>query len=145
MATHIWKHRHDGMHWVIGILLFGVPFVFGIAMFGIHVWSAWVLGVVVAVAAIFLAHLWWARHRHRVIEGTTGLVGGILFLAPWVLNGSWPAAVVWACSLLGLLLLVVLADMLWNDWHRQTRSARAAQRDAIKARPSYGRRMEQPR
>lgn len=142
MMTNMWKRRHEGMHWVIGIVLFGVPFVFGVAMFGIHVWPAWVLGSVVAVTAIFLAHLWWAHHRHRVLEGTTGSLGVILLLAPWVLNGSWPVAVVWASCVLGLLLLVVLADMLWNDWRRQTRPERVMRRGAI---PSYGRRLEQPR
>lgn len=145
MATNMWKHRHEGMHWVIGILLFGVPFVFGVAMFGIHVWPAWVLGIIVAVAAIFLAHLWWAHQRHSVVEGATGLIGGILFLVPWIFNASWPAAVSWACSVLGVLLLVVLADMLWNDWHRQTRLEQAVQRGRNEARPTYNRRVAQPR
>ena len=130
------------MHWAIGILLFGVPFVFSIAMFGIHFWPAWVLGSVVAVTAISLAHLWWAHHRHHVIEGTTGALGVIMLLAPWVLNGFRPTAVVWVSCVLGLLLLVVLADLLWHDWQRQTQPERVTQKNTL---PSYGRRLEQPR
>lgn len=146
MVTSIWKRRHEGMHWVIGILLFVVPFVFGIAMLGTqHVWSAWVLGIVVAVAAVYLAHLWWAHHRYQAIEAFTGLVGVLLCLAPWVLNGPWPAAQTWASLVLGLLLIAVLGDMVWKDWTHQTQSVPTTQREAIASKTPYRRRLEQPR
>ena len=103
----------------LGVLLLLTPFVFGIMAFGSHSLNAWILGAVVGVVAVTLSVLWLGTFGNTVIEIGTVIVGTVLFITPWVLDGSWFVADAWASCIVGLLLTIAAGAVLVKNEGRQ--------------------------
>jgi len=113
---------------MVGALLFTVPLVFGSAIFGSGLWSAWVLGTVVSVLAVGLALLWLSFATNGLLQGMTMGLGMLLFVTPWMLSQGGFSAAPLAASMLGLLFILAAGSMLTSTWERL--AERAARQDA---------------
>jgi membrane-bound ClpP family serine protease len=104
---------------VLGILLLLTPFVFGIMTLGSSSLSAWILGSVIGVAAVALSIFWLGAFSNRVIEMITVMVGTVLVITPWIMNGSWFIADAWASCIVGLLLVLATGTLSLRNAGRQ--------------------------
>ena len=76
-------------------------------------WNAWIVGA--AIALIALAAL---VSYHRAEEWVNGLLGLWAVIAPWVLGFSELRSAMGAHVVLGLVVVIVAAALLWSDNHR---------------------------
>jgi hypothetical protein len=113
---------------MVGALLLTVPLVFGSAIFGSGLWSAWVLGTVVSVLAVGLALLWLTFATNGLLQGLTMGLGMLLFVTPWVLNQGGFGAGLLASSILGAFFMLAAGSMLTQTWDRL--AERSARQDA---------------
>jgi hypothetical protein len=102
------KRLQDWAPRAIGGLLLITPFVFGIMTLGSHSPNAWILGSVVGVVAVALSVFWLGTYGNKVIEMVTVIVGTVLFITSWVLDGIWFVADAWASGIVGLLLVIAV-------------------------------------
>jgi hypothetical protein len=112
------KRFQDWLPRIVGVLLFTVPLIFGIATFGSGLWSAWVLGTVVSVIAVGLALLWLGCATNGLIQGVTMGLGMLLFVTPWLLNQGGFSAGLLASSILGTCFMLAAGSMLTKTWDR---------------------------
>lgn len=102
---------------VAGVALALTPWIFGYASQSAAAWSAWVLGVVIAIVAVG------ALVSFRRWEEWINLVLGLLaVIAPWVLGFSSVPGATYAHVVLGLIVLVLAAIELWMINRRTTSS-----------------------
>lgn len=104
---------------VLGIVLLITPFVFGILAFGSSSLNAWILGTVIGVVAVALSMFWLGAFSNRVIEMMTVMVGTVVFITPWVMNGTWCVADAWASCIVGLVLVVATGTVSLRNQGRQ--------------------------
>ena len=103
----------------LGILLLLTPFVFGIMTFGASSLSAWILGAIVGVAAVSLSIFWLGAFSNRVIEMMTVMVGTVLVITPWIMDGTWFVVSAWASCIVGLMLVVTAGLVSMRNTGRQ--------------------------
>jgi len=96
----------DWVNLIFGVWLFISPFTLGYqSVGGVAAWNSYILGVAVAVFAI------WALSQPRVWEEWVNLVLGIwLIISPFVLGFTGDSAALWNNIILGIL---VGGDALW--------------------------------
>lgn len=113
------KRLQDWAPRVLGVLLLITPFVFGIMTLGSRSLSAWILGAVIGVVAVALSVLWLGTSGNKTIAMVTVIVGTVLFITPWILDGILFVADAWASCIVGLLLVIAAGAMLVKNDGRQ--------------------------
>jgi hypothetical protein len=102
---------------VAGVALALTPWIFGYTAQSAASWSAWVLGIVIAIVAIG------ALVSFRRWEEWINLALGVLaIIAPWALGFSSVPGATYAHVVLGLIVLVLAAIELWLINRRTTSS-----------------------
>lgn len=105
------EHAQDWLNLALAVILFVSPWVLGFAGETVAAWTAWGVGVVIAIlaAAAIIQFAEWE-------EWASLALGLLLAAAPWVLGYTNIVAAQWASVLLGLLVAAVAA---WEVWvHR---------------------------
>lgn len=91
-----------------GLVLFIAPWVPALAMTGAAAWNAWIVGAAVALIAAV------ALYESATWEGWAFVVLGVwAIVAPWLIGFSAATAALYAHIVLGLIVAVAAAYMLW--------------------------------
>lgn len=113
-----WKRWQDWAAVVIGVLLFIAPFVFGaMAVMTAAAWTAWIGGVLLVIVGLYDL----SSPDNRVGEWVQGVIGVLLFIAPWVLGFSGLAAMAWSAWVAGVLVVVLAASVVFFEGTAQRR------------------------
>ena len=104
-----WKRWQDWASLVLGILLFISPFVFGGMAVPMAQWSALVGGVLLVVFGLWDL----ASPTNSVGEWLSGLIGLLVFLAPWVLGFTVLTMMAWTAWVIGVLAVVLAASVVF--------------------------------
>lgn len=92
----------DAVNFVLGVWLFFSPWIIGFTGETAPAWNAYVLGVIIAVAAA-AALVEFAKWE----EWANALFGAWLIVSPWILGFSGLAAAMWNAVIVGLIVLVL--------------------------------------
>lgn len=107
--SHRWR---DGINLVLGIWLIGFPWALGFAAEPAIAWNAYIVGVIIAVAA--LAAL---VRFHEWEEWVSAALGAWLIVSPWVLGFVALPVAFWTTLVVGL---VVLGLAVWSGYVAHT-------------------------
>ena len=100
-----WTRWQDWCNVVLGIILFISPWYSATWSHGTSSWDAWILGVAVAIVALWSL----AMPRPLIPEGVNIVLGICVLISPWVL-GFVPLGIeAWSAWIIGV--LVVLFDV----------------------------------
>lgn len=126
MATNARSDRwRDWAMLVLAVWLFLSPWILGFAVgapvegaaatagFTIAAWNAWVLGVVIAVLALWAAFQFAEWH-----DWVNGVLGVWLVASPWILGFAALTTAVWNFVVVGLLIVALAAWELWEVRHQ---------------------------
>ncbi|MBW8270191.1 SPW repeat protein [Caldovatus aquaticus] len=114
-----WKQILAGGQLVLGVLLFLMPWLVGFSAAPAPAWSAWVTGLLVALAGAG------ALAGYAGAGGWANLVlGAWAVIAPWVLGFAGQAAAMWSHVILGVLTVLAAVAVLWIE-HGSSRQAHA--------------------
>jgi SPW repeat len=128
MATNARSDRwRDWAMLVLAVWLFLSPWILGFAVgapvegeaatagFTIAAWNAWILGVVIAVLALWAAFQFAEWH-----DWVNGVLGVWLVVSPWILGFAALTAALWNHVVVGVLIVVLAAWELWAVRHQPT-------------------------
>jgi hypothetical protein len=127
MATARSDRWRDWTMLVLAVWLFLSPWILGFAAgapvegeavaagFTTAAWNAWVLGVVIAVLALWAAFRFAEWH-----DWANGVLGVWLVASPWILGFAALTAAVWNHVVVGLLIVALAAWELWDVRHQPT-------------------------
>ena len=125
MATNARSDRwRDWAMLVLAVWLFLSPWIFGFAAaapggeavaagFTTAAWNAWILGVVIAVLALWAAFQFAEWH-----DWANGVLGIWLVVSPWILGFAALTAALWNHVVVGLLIVALAAWELWDVRHQ---------------------------
>jgi hypothetical protein len=103
-----WTRWQDWLALVLGAWVIISPWIFGIEIGGTLAWTAWILGaliVLVALWALAMPDLQWSEYLQI-------LLGAALFVSPWVMNYANPITnFTWSAWIVGVILAGV---SLWS-------------------------------
>lgn len=98
-------------HWInliCAVLLFISPWLLGFTGNARAGWTAWIGGIVIFAMAIA------AMTQFSEWEEWIALIAGVLVVIfPWVLGFSFIHAAVWACVVLGVIVVLSTISQLW--------------------------------
>jgi uncharacterized membrane protein len=120
MAT--WKRWQDWANVIVGILLFISPFVFRAMGDQPAEWTAWIGGVLLVIVGLYDL----SAPANRAGQWIEGLLGILVFIAPWVLGFSGFTAMAWTAWILGAISVILAAWVLFAEG-TQTRSTLVGQ------------------
>jgi hypothetical protein len=104
-----WNRWQDWTLVIIGVLLFIAPFVFGATAMTTAAWTAYIGGVLLVIfGLVSLANP--MQHTSAWIEG---LIGVLLFIAPWVLGFSGVTDLAWSSWIAGVLAFLLAGSVLF--------------------------------
>lgn len=103
-----WKRWQDYATIIFGVVLFVTPFVVGDTSRGSAVTTAYILGVLLALAGLLAA----AMREANSVEWIPVVLGVITFVSPFVFGFTGVAAIAWAAWILGLLTVVSAGSLL---------------------------------
>lgn len=92
---------------LLAIVLFATPYLFGLSYETSAAWTCWVTGVLLFA---FADGTLIARAPAR-FEFVPMVIGGLLFLAPWVLGFVAVGALAWACWIIAALTVALSSSM----------------------------------
>ena len=104
-----WKRWQDWADVVLGILLFISPFVFGGMAVPAAEWTALIGGVLLVIVGLWNL----ASPANRAGEWIEGLIGVLVFIAPWVLAFTGLSAMAWSAWIIGVLAVLSAASVLF--------------------------------
>ena len=104
-----WKRWQDWANVVLGILLFITPFVFGGLAIPAAQWTAFIGGILLVLVGVFDL----ANPANRAGEWAEGVLGVLVFIAPWVLGFTSLSAMAWSAWIVGILSVVLAASVLF--------------------------------
>jgi SPW repeat len=104
----------------IGVVVFATPFVFGETSNGNAVFSAYVLGVLVAAAGLLAAFM---ASPSRSVAWIAAALGVILFFTPWLFGFAAVTAISWVSWIAGVLVVGVSGIDLLMESPRKTVAA----------------------
>ena len=110
------RQWRDGVNVVLGLWLIASPWVLGYAAMTAPAWNAYVVGVIIAVAALaalFAFHVW--------EEWVSVAFGTWLVISPWLLGFAGFSTALWNQIVVGV---IVAALALWSAMTRQGQPAR---------------------
>ena len=105
-----WTRWQDWVGVVLGVLLFISPFVFGGMVSPGAEWTAFIGGALLTVIA--LVDL--SNPANRAGEWTEGVLGVLLFIAPWVLGFTGLSAMAWSAWIVGVLSVLLAGSVLFS-------------------------------
>jgi hypothetical protein len=111
------RQWQDAVNVVLGLWLIVSPWVLGYAMETTPAWNAYVLGVIIAVAAIAALVAF-----HAWEEWVSVVLGVWLVVSPWILGFAASATALWNQIVVGV---IVAALAFWSAMATHERSARA--------------------
>jgi uncharacterized membrane protein len=110
-----WKRWQDWADVVLGILLFISPFVFGGMAEPPARWTALVGGVLLVIVGLWNL----ASPANPAGEWIEGLLGVLVFIAPWVLAFTSLNAMAWSAWIIGILAVLLAASVLFTGGAHQ--------------------------
>jgi hypothetical protein len=113
-----WRRWQDWVVVALGVILFVTPFVFGQATQSVAAYTAYVLGVLIALAGILNA----AMKQAGGLEIIPGVLAVILFVSPWAFGFTAVTALAWSAWIIGILVLLAVGSL----FTMQTRRAMAS-------------------
>ena len=126
MATNARSDRwRDWAMLALAVWLFLSPWILGFtaglpaegeavgAGFTLAAWNAWILGVVIAVLALWAAFQFAEWH-----DWANGVLGVWLVVSPWILGFAALTAALWNHVVVGLLIVALAAWELWDVRHQ---------------------------
>src|SRR5712664_922912 len=102
-AMTTWRRWQDWVVVGLGVVLFLTPFAFGAAATSTAAYTAYVLGVLIALAGLLNA----AMKDAGGLELIPAVLAVILFVSPWLFGFTAVTALAWSAWVIGI--LVVLA------------------------------------
>jgi len=113
-----WRRWLDWVVVALGVILFVSPFVFGQATQSFAAYTAYVLGVLIALAGILNA----AMKQAGGLEVIPGVLAVILFVSPWAFGFTAVTALAWSAWIIGILVALAVGSL----FAMQTRPAMAS-------------------
>jgi SPW repeat-containing protein len=114
-----WTLLQSWCNLVLGIILFIAPWFTVTWSHGNSSWNAWILGVLIVLAA-----LWALATPSNVVPHWINLIFGIwVFISPWVLGYAALSAIAWAAWIIGALVVIL---SVWTIVETQRSPSRAA-------------------
>jgi uncharacterized membrane protein HdeD (DUF308 family) len=104
-----WKRWQDWAVVVLGILLFISPFAFGGLAVQAAEWTAFIGGVLLVIFGLWNL----SSPANRTGEWLAGLIGVLVFIAPWVLAFSGMTQMAWTAWIIGVLSVLLAASVLF--------------------------------
>ena|ERR1700687_6163546 len=106
-AMSAWKRWQDWAVVALGLVLLVTPFVFGDTSQTVAASSAYVLGVLIALAGILNA----AMRRAGGLEFIPAVLAVILFVSPWAFGFTAVTALAWSAWIIAILIVVALGTL----------------------------------
>lgn len=104
-----WKRWQDWAVVILGVLLFIAPFAFGATAMTTAAWTAYIGGALLVIFGLVSL----ANPTARFSEWIDGIVGVLLFIAPWVLGFTAVSALAWSAWIVGILAVLLAASVLF--------------------------------
>jgi uncharacterized membrane protein HdeD (DUF308 family) len=103
-----WKRWQDWLAVALGAMLFLAPFVLGVPLRGTAALTAYIGGILLMLSGAWELY----RPMDRAGEWVEGLVGIVVFLAPWVLAFTAISTMAWSAWLIGIVAIVLAGSVL---------------------------------
>ena len=110
-----WKRWQDWAEVVLGILLIISPFAFSSLAVPSAEWTAFIGGILLVIFGLWNL----SSPANRTGEWLAGLLGVLVFIAPWVLGFSGLGAMAWSAWVIGVLNVLLAASVLFVGTARQ--------------------------
>ena len=102
-----WKRWQDWAVVALGLVLLVTPFVFADTSQTVAASSAYVLGVLIALAGILNA----AMRRAGGLELIPAVLAVILFVSPWAFGFTAVTALAWSAWIIAILIVIALGTL----------------------------------
>jgi uncharacterized membrane protein len=112
-----WKRWQDWANVVLGVLLFIAPFVFGGMAVPAAAWTAYIGGALLVIVGLYDL----ASPDNRMGQWVEGVIGVLLFIAPWALGFTALTAMAWSAWIIGVLSVILAATVLFGQGTEQRR------------------------
>jgi uncharacterized membrane protein len=109
MAT--WKRWQDWVNVVLGVLLFVTPFVFNGMTVQAAEWTAFGGGVLLVVVGLWIL----ASPANQIGEWLEGVLGLLVFIAPWLLGFTALNSMAWSAWVVGVLAVLLAGSVLFGS------------------------------
>ena len=113
-AMTTWRRWQDWVVVALGVILFVTPFVFGQATPSVAAYTAYVLGVLIALAGVLNA----AMRNPGGIELIPAVLAVILFVSPWACGFTAVTALAWSAWIIGILVLLAVGSLFTMQTRR---------------------------
>jgi uncharacterized membrane protein len=110
-----WNRWQDWANVVLGVALFISPFVFGAMGSTAAAWTAYIGGALLVIVGLFDL----ANPDSQAGQWTTGVIGLLVFISPWVLGFVGTTMIAWSAWIIGVLAVVFAASVLFADRSQQ--------------------------
>ena len=105
--TTTWRRWQDWVVVGLGVVTFVSPFVFGETSHGVAASSAYVLGVLIALAGLLNA----AMKDAGGLEVIPAVLAVILFVSPWALGFTAVTSLAWSAWIIGILVVLAVGSL----------------------------------
>ena len=106
--SETWRRWQDWANVVVGVLLFITPFVFGATAQTPFAWTAYIGGILLALAGLWNL----SDPSNRFGEWAAVVIGVLVFIAPWVLGFAGMSTLAWSAWIAGVLAVVLAGSVL---------------------------------
>src|SRR6202140_5878606 len=106
-AMTTWRRWQDWVVVGLGVVMFLTPFVFGETSQTVAASSAYVLGVLIALAGLGNA----ATSRVSGFELVPAILAVILFVSPWVFGFTAVTALAWSAWIVAILIVLAIGSL----------------------------------
>jgi SPW repeat-containing protein len=114
--TTMWRRWQDWVVVALGVVLFVTPFVFGETSQTVAATSAYVLGVLIALAGLLNA----AMRQAGGLELIPAVLAVILFVSPWAFGFTAVTALAWSAWIIAILVVLAVGGLFAMQSRRAT-------------------------
>lgn len=114
--TTTWRRWQDWVVVGLGVIMFITPFVFGETSQTVAASTAYVLGVLLALAGLLNA----AMKEAGGLEVIPAVLAVILFVSPWAFGFTTVAALAWSAWVIGILVVLAAGSLFTMQNRRAT-------------------------
>jgi len=115
-AMTTWRRWQDWVVVGLGVVLFLTPFALGETAMTVAASTAYVLGVVIALAGLLNA----AMRRAGGLELIPAVLAVILFVSPWAFGFTAVTGLAWSSWIIAILIVAVLSSLVAMQSRRAT-------------------------